>query len=201
MNPDGPPRKQKWVSMTMNIVTPKQKNNFHQQFPGSGMGKAWPQMLPWISGLPPRTRILDWGSGAGGTAEWLRAYTSLQIDCYDPSHPAHTKIPSAAAYLGIYTSDVWEHIPIPDIRTHWAEIDSYSRRDRPCRHCHIIDCTPAKKTLSTGENAHVTLLKPHEWQELFQDWLDVKVTQTLREPDPNFGVRTRVMLQGVRRWA
>jgi hypothetical protein len=87
------------------------------------------------------------------------------------------------------------------IRTHWAEIDSYSRKDRPTRHCHIIDTTPAKKILPTGENAHVTLLKPHEWQDLFQEWLDVQVTQTLREPDPTYGERVRVMLQGVRRWA
>ena len=186
--------------MHMNTETPPKKNNFHQLFPGSGQGKAWPQMLSWISALPPRTRILDWGAGAGGTAAWLRDYTALTIDCWDPSHPAHSTPPLPEAYLGIYTSDVWEHIPQKDIPTHWQEIDSYSRKDRPTRHCHIIDCTPAKKTLSTGENAHVTLLKPYEWQLLFQDWLDVQVTQTLREPDANFGERVRVMLQGVRRW-
>jgi hypothetical protein len=185
----------------MNTVTPKRKNNFHQQFPGSGVGKAWPCMLSWISALPPRTRILDWGAGAGGTAAWLRDYTSLTIDCWDPSHPAHQTTPQSNAYLGIYTSDVWEHIPREAIRTHWAEIDSYSRKDRPTRHCHIIDTTPAKKILSTGANAHVTLLTPVQWQELFQEWLDVQVTQTLREPDATYGERVRVMLQGVRRWA
>jgi len=73
--------------------------------------------------------------------------------------------------------------------------------DRPTRHCHIIDCTPAKKILSTGANAHVTLLTPVQWQDLFQEWLDVQVTQTLREPDATYGERVRVMLQGVRRWA
>jgi hypothetical protein len=185
----------------MTIVTPTQKNNFHQQFPGAGQGKAWPQMLPWIAALPPRTRILDWGAGGGGTAAWLRDYTALHIDCWDPSHPAHQTTPLHNAYLGIYTSDVWEHIPIEVIRTHWAEIDTYSRVDRPTRHCHIIDCTPAKKILSTGENAHVTLLTPVQWQELFQQWLDVQVTQTLRQPDALYGQRVRVMLQGVRRWA
>jgi len=184
----------------MNTETPNKKNNFHQLFPGSGPGKAWPQMLNWITTLPPRTRILDWGAGEGGTARWLRDYTSLQIDCYDPSYPAHRTPPLPQAYLGIYTSDVWEHIPVHSVATHWAEIDTYSRRDRPTRHCHIIDCTPAKKHLPTGENAHVSLLTPVEWQELFQQWLDVQYTQTLREPDENFGVRVRVMLQGVRRW-
>jgi 2-polyprenyl-3-methyl-5-hydroxy-6-metoxy-1,4-benzoquinol methylase len=176
------------------------QSQFHKQFAGSGAGKHWPEMLEWLKDLPAKSRILDWGCGQGGTITWLRNYTNRIIHGYDPYHQNYCTKP-VGPYQAIYSSDMWEHVPHESIAQNWQEIRSVCDHEKLTRQCHIIDCTPAKKTFADGSNAHVSLHTPLEWSEIMAHHMNVQTVSVIRRPDPVYNTRVRVMIQGFVRWA
>ena len=181
--------------------------DWHRTFPGSGRGKQYPYLLDKIldnhrnhkrslrqtekSRTKRWSTILDYGSGKGGTAEWLNGLIKeLEIDCYDPGHEQFKDTALKNSYDLVYSCDVLEHIEPEDINTVIGHTQSLSTNN-----IHIIDMTPAKKHLPCGRNAHVLLLDKYEWIELFETH-----THTIEEvfpysvPDPNFRTRERVCI-------
>ncbi|WP_428246793.1 hypothetical protein [Ferrovibrio sp.] len=137
-------------------------------------------LLPHIDRISKYLRLhqcaslLDYGCGKakaysdavlrlpdGRQVNGLRQFWApLDIRLYDPGQPAFDSYPSEAAD-GVICSDVLEHVPEEDVP--WV-IDELFRLSRRFVFA-TIAFYPAKKTLPSGENAHVTL-KPPAW------WLD-----------------------------
>ena len=160
--------------------------DFHKQFPKSGVGKQHDYLL---ERLTKTHEILDYGCGKGGTVRWLldKGYSVVgyepYVDEYNNTETLNRK------YNAIYTQDVLEHIDIDEIP--WQLFDVIAQEQ-----VHIIDLTPAKKTLPNGENAHITLLRTDVWLQLFRTYTsgDIVDYRLDVQPDPNFGKRERLCL-------
>lgn len=120
---------------------------------------------------------LDYGSGKGlaytsdkaipldtGESVNLQTFLGLQsVTCYDPAYPPFMVKP-VGKFDCVISTDVLEHCPEEDIGWILGEIFSYARDFVFLS----IAGYPAKKSLPSGENAHITL-KPKEW---WKDRLD-----------------------------
>lgn len=164
--------------------------DFHKQFPGSGQGKHYEFHRTQLSSLQKTSKkpikVLDWGSGQGGTTQWLKAQ-GFAVWAYDPYYTPLSSVKTLHSdYDAIITGDVLEHIHTEDIPwDYFAGIPN---------NIHIVDLTPAKKRLPTGENAHINLQTSEEWLETFSVRLGGKLVQNLTydTPDPNYEWRTRL---------
>ena len=183
--------------------------DWHKTFPGSGQGKQYPYLLDKIlanhreysrarrqsQSNKPRLwqRILDYGCGKGGTAEWLESLITkppISIDRYDPGHPSYKDTPLREKYDLVYSCDVLEHIEREDIHTVIEHTQKLSKNN-----IHIIDLTQAKKHLPDGRNAHVLLLDKYEWIELFEQHKhNIEEVRPYSVPDPNFTTRERLCI-------
>ena len=159
--------------------------DFHKHFPHSGVGKVYPWLKSELETLKPGM-ILDYGCGKGGTALWLESeFPGVHIERYDPYVQAYNTL-HPGAYEWIYSGDVLEHIPteeLPDTIQSLAEMTHTTS--------HIIDLDPAKKSLPDGRNAHLSLLTPDHWQQLFERHYDQVTAQT-----EYYGTRRRLHLRG-----
>lgn len=160
--------------------------DFHAQFPKSGIGKQHPYL---IERLDPQHSILDYGCGKGGTVEWLRK-AGYNVVGYEPYVAEYSNTETLnRKYDTIYTQDVLEHIEQDEIP--WQLFSTIAQEQ-----IHIIDLTPAKKRLPSGENAHITLLPPQVWLHLFDTYTQGTIADHRidTQPDPNFGKRERLCL-------
>ena len=173
---------------------------WHEIFPRSGVGKQMIQIVDWIQRHHLQTKsLLDFGCGKGGTIRWLQGlYPQLRIQGWDIGTQKYAKRPRDAEgklieYDGIYSIDCWEHIERQDIPD---AIECLRRISHgKTEWCHIIDLTPAKKRLPDGRNAHVTLMEPQEWQDVFQvAGCQVTEISIFRQPDRLFGERVRCQI-------
>lgn len=158
---------------------------WHEQFPHGGKGKTHPWLLEQMQRLSP-SHTLDYGCGKGGTIRWLEQL-GFRVTGYDPHwEPANQQQHLEQRYAVLYTQDVLEHIELDLMPWHTFQ------RCAP-QSLHIIDLTPAKKTLADGRNAHITLLTSDDWLNLLEQHLGKIHSHTLdHQPDPNFTTRTRL---------
>lgn len=162
--------------------------HWHRTFPNSGQGKRYPWLLELIQQYKPK-KLLDWGCGKGGTMDWLSSiYPDLDIQGYDPGHEIFDLIPTDRYDL-VYSCDVLEHVEIMDIPNTIRDIARITRRS-----AHIIDLTPAKKTLPDGRNAHVTLMSADDWQQKLDQYAEAEFIRIYHEPDKRFQRRSRVCI-------
>lgn len=181
--------------------------DWHKMFKGSGQGKQYPWLLDKIvqnqtqySGSKLRkserskrwSTLLDYGCGKGGTAKWLRSLIKqpIEIDLYDPGNLQYANTPLRDSYDCVYSCDVFEHIERQDIDGVIEQCQGLADHN-----LHIIDMTPAKKTLPDGRNAHVLLLDTHEWIELLEGHEHtIEEVYPYAIPDKNYGTRERVCI-------
>jgi SAM-dependent methyltransferase len=118
--------------------------------------------------------LLDYGCGKGFlytnkfhtvTDEIDRPLPELwQLEDYylfDPGYPEHEKLPSGK-FDAVICTDVLEHLPETDLMWIIDEILSYANKMVFIN----VACLKALKTLSTGENAHISIFHYYDWLEL-----------------------------------
>jgi len=164
---------------------------YHQHNPEAGKGKQYDYLYTKLKDKHPHHSILDYGSGQGGTAEWLKQTLDLDVACYDPGVERYNtpEIVEDRYWDYVYSADVLEHIPLEELKQHTLPLLANTIRDELYL---IIDLTPAKKQLPDGTNAHITLLTADEWIKLLSEYLKVHETTTVEQPDKTYGTRTRL---------
>jgi hypothetical protein len=106
----------------------------------------------------PQRIVIDGRQVADGVAEY---WDVDEVRCYDPGYGPHSDLPSGK-FDGVVCTDVLEHCPEEDLAWIVGEIFDYARRFVYLN----VACFPARKTLPSGENAHVTVREPQWWQAL-----------------------------------
>ena len=170
--------------------------DYHKHFPTGGVGKQYEWLLEQMrdGGFGAQSSILDYGCGQGGTALWLESlHPGLSITRYDPYVPRYNNFRNQF-YDWIYTADVLEHIPESELENTIKIINSCARG----RTDHIIDLDPAKKVLPDGRNAHLSLLSPDVWIQLFETKMSVTFTKVAEYPDKHTGKRRRLHITATR---
>ena len=109
--------------------------------------------------------VLDYGSGQGtweikiDELHTLKSYLNLKnITYYEPARDLDKKITSEC----VVSFDVLEHVFISDIPWVIYDIFSYATNSVVIN----VACYAAKKTISNGENAHITQRNPFWWKGL-----------------------------------
>ena len=162
--------------------------NWHQHFthPKAGRGKEFPWILK-IAKTIKEGRILDWGCGKGGTADYIERETGKQVSRYDPGYKPYSIKPEGCFEL-VYSTDVFEHVEEEDLDSSINQINSMTTR----LHAHIIDLMPARKILPDGRNAHVTLWSGERWMRKFSEFNKILYAKISPYPDRNIGRRYRL---------
>lgn len=174
----------------------KEDLDYHRHFPGGGVGKqyAWLEQIFRERNYGSTNSILDYGCGQGGTALWLETlFPGTHITRYDPYVEQYNDFRDQY-YDFIYTADVLEHIPTEELDDTIAIINSCGRGHT----AHIIDLDPAKKVLPDGRNAHLSLLSPERWIEVFENRMQVESAEIVEYPDRILGTRRRLHLEATR---
>jgi len=119
--------------------------------------------------------ILDYGAGKGlqyrpqqimidgrHVADGVAEYWDVdEVRCYDPGYEPHHALP-CEKFDGVVCTDVLEHCPEEDLSWIVEEIFNYARRFVYLN----VACFPARKTLPSGENAHITIREPDWWHAI-----------------------------------
>lgn len=115
--------------------------------------------------------LLDYGCGKGHQYSEKQAHLEwggIMPTLYDPGVPELSHRP-VGSFDGVICTDVLEHIPVDELDDVISDLVGYAKV-----WCFAsIYCAPSKKTLSDGQNAHVTIRPPEWWRKrlegAFQD--------------------------------
>ncbi len=135
---------------------------------------------PEIQLLKPAS-IVDYGCGQSQLVDMLELGYPASLVRYDPAIPAFSQKPAGVFDL-LINVDVLEHIEDSDLDAVIAEMRSL------CRDALIIiDTKPAKKLLSDGRNAHVTI-RSHDWwrNRLARHFAHLEAISTVRRSRAGF---------------
>jgi len=101
---------------------------------------------------------LDFGCGKGHMTNAVKEqFSSLKLYSYDPI-TAPIELPKNVDL--IFSSDVLEHIEPEYIDETLDKLFSIATKTQ----YHLIACSPAKKTLPDGRNAHLIIESPQWWK-------------------------------------
>lgn len=171
-------------------------NDFHNTNPRGGQGKTHDfvntKIQEYYNNNLATKSVLEYGCGKGHAIEYYNTVYNTNITGYDPGIPKYSSEAWRKRYWDlIYSIDVLEHIPIQQLTGKAGELNWIAKgiRDRALI---VIDLTPAKKTLSTGENAHVTLLSEDAWLTHIRDYFTVNTWEIDVQPDKLYGERRRL---------
>jgi 2-polyprenyl-3-methyl-5-hydroxy-6-metoxy-1,4-benzoquinol methylase len=148
--------------MTGALITPGylwEQKRLHAEPRGYGQrGRKWAAEVVALASAYRCASVLDYGCGAGSLGEVLRTVPGrLEVREYDPAIPGKDGIPTAAADLVVCT-DVLEHVEAATLPAVLAHLEAVTGRVLFV----VISLVPTAKTLSTGEQAHITL-RPVAW--------------------------------------
>lgn len=107
--------------------------------------------------------FIDYGCGEGAAADYFNEKNDWNVVKYDPFKTEYRDI-SLEPVDCVFSIDVLEHVEIAMVGSFIEAVNDLSSK----QFVHCIDLWPAKKTLSDGRNAHITLLKPDDWKNLFE---------------------------------
>lgn len=103
--------------------------------------------------------LLDFGCGKGLISKTIKEqYPAINLYSYDPI-TSPIKLPNKVDM--IFSSDVIEHIEPEYLDETLDKLFSIATKVQ----YHLIACSPAKKNLSDGRNAHLIIEKPEWWKQ------------------------------------
>lgn len=127
-----------------------------------GRGRKWAPHVIAMAEACGGASVLDYGCGQGSLARALVDQPSvLRIAEYDPAIPGKSGRPSFADV--VVCSDVMEHVEAEYVDAVIEHLATLTRR----RLLLVISLVPTAKTLSTGEQAHITLHDVAFWRAAF----------------------------------
>lgn len=143
------------------MITPEYKQELARFHAYNGFGHnsvVPPSVHDIIKRYNPKT-VLDYGCATGGMVRTMRqSYPEIIIQGYDPAVAEFSQMPTDADM--IYCLDCLEHIE-PDHLS--SVIDHLFKLSKEILYLEIC-CVPAKKILSDGRNAHISLHEPDWWK-------------------------------------
>jgi FkbM family methyltransferase len=148
-----------------------------KMFPGNSLLPHAARIRQLVEMTGART-ILDYGAGKGlqyrpqsvivdgrHVADGVAEYWDVdEVRCFDPGYAPHASLPEGQ-FDGVISTDVLEHCPQEDLAWIIDEILGYARTFVYLN----VACFSAKKSLPTGENAHVTVREPEWWRRLLSE--------------------------------
>lgn len=154
----------------MELLSESYRKELQYQHANSSWGDAGASSVKEIANfceMHQYTQILDYGSGAGNTAKGLLAL-GFDVQEYEPGIIEKSTLPSCAEM--IICNDVMEHIEpkyVPNVMRH---IHSLTKG-------HVfftIALFPAVKTLSNGDNAHLTIKSSKWWTSRLMYYFNIQ---------------------------
>lgn len=140
----------------------KQIQALHNKAFGSGK-ELHDQVIKLLDSNTVQT-VLDFGSGKGHMSFVMQQrYPNLQIISYDPI-TAPIDLPNKVDM--IFSSDVLEHIEPEYIDQTLDKLFSIATKVQ----YHLIACSPAKKNLPDGRNAHLIIEDPKWWKSKLEKY-------------------------------
>lgn len=133
---------------------------------GYGDGKTTADKIGIIGKIVKRHKavsILDYGCGKAIHHIHKKVYDSIgikEVGLYDPAIPQFSLMPNKT-FEGVVCVDVMEHVPEPNVQYTLDKIIMKATKFV----FFAISCNQARETLSTGENAHITVKEPDWWKE------------------------------------
>ena len=144
----------------MGLIT--EYHAIHEREPyGETSAEFVPEILRSIAKGRYKT-ILDYGCGRSVLAAYLYGDGSRKVLRYDPAIPEYKQMPSQSIDMVICT-DVLEHIWKRDLTRIFEEIKS-----KASSVFFTVSTIPARKKLSNGLNAHVTVMPEKWWMRLIE---------------------------------
>lgn len=136
---------------------------------GMFIGQQPKQYIREIGDLIKKTNskeILDYGCGKARHYLVDNIHKQWGVDlpcCFDPFYRPFSAKPQGK-FDGVICTDVLEHVPENELHELLADIFNYATKFV----FFSVSTKPAKKFLSDGRNAHVTLKEPSWWHGLIK---------------------------------
>lgn len=145
-----------------------------QTFPGQSLFAHLTAIKELVQATGAKT-LLDYGAGKGlqyrpqpiiiegrRVADGVAEYWDVdEVHCYDPGYQPYSQLPQGK-FDGVVCTDVLEHCPEEDLPWILDEILGYATSFAYLN----VACFRARKSLPSGENAHVTIRSPEWWRDL-----------------------------------
>ena len=142
-------------------------------FPGESLMRHIVRIKRLVEATAARA-LLDYGAGKGfqyrpqkivvdgrHVADSVAEYWDVdEVRCYDPGYAPLSPLPRES-FDGVICTDVLEHCPEEDLGWILDELFGYANKFVYLN----VACSPARKSLPNGENAHVTLRPPEWWRD------------------------------------
>jgi hypothetical protein len=144
-----------------------------QTFEGKSLDRHTDAIAACIRASGARA-LLDYGSGKGsryqslpgangsGRVKTLAAWGDVRVTCYDPAYAPFAELPGEK-FDGVICTDVLEHVPEEDVP--WVVDELFAHASRFVYAA--VSCSPARKQLPNGQNAHCAVRAPEWWKERF----------------------------------
>lgn len=157
---------------TFELISPRyrdEQRQLHAAPRGYGQrGSKWADTVLMVATTYGAGSVLDYGCGQGSLAAALRERPGiLRVEEYDPAIAGKDHLPSFADM--VVCTDVMEHVEGDRIPNVIAHLSLLTRKVLFL----VVALVPTAKTLSTGEQAHISLYDVDWWRTVFSQAFEI----------------------------